>query len=201
MKKLILKTIAITLASILALCLLTFGVFALFFPAPTARFFDNIGGYSASVFFYEKQYNKTGDIEDLSNLVVKVDDENDSVRAESFLADLVYHQDFDKFCQEQDLDNTTGVSTKEYYMGSYASVLVKNGKFEDALTVADDYVKENGYTSFNPFSVIIMENGKSLTTENLTTLKLKILGYSLTGVQLENVLADLQSIQNLENKT
>ena len=46
-----------------------------------------------------------------------------------------------------------------------------------------------------------MENGKSLTTENLTTLKLKILGYGLTGVQLENVLADLQSIQNLENKT
>ena len=86
-------------------------------------------------------------------------------------------------------------------MGSYASVLVKNGKFEDALTVADDYVKENGYTSFNPFSVIIMENGESLTTENLTTLKLKILGYGLTGVQLENVLADLQSIQNLENKT
>lgn len=203
MKKLILKTTAITLASVLAVCLLTFGILGLFFPAPLARLFDKTGGYSASVYFYEKQYKKTGDINDLANLVVKIDEEKDSERAEIFLADLVYHKDFDSFCNEQDNDNKQGVSTREYYVGSYASVLVRNGKFVSAVIVADGYVDEFGYTAFNPYSVIIMKNGKSMGNSNLTSLYQTIEEYKTKGQitiagQLNNLEADLQSIKNIQ---
>lgn len=197
MKKLILKTIAITLASIIGASLLVFGIFALFFPAPLARFFEGSGGYSASIHFYERQYKKTGDIDDLAEFVVKIDEDKDSDLAEEYFYKLITHEDFSNFCFEQDLLNLSHISTKEFYMGSYASILVMNGKFEDALDFSREFVNDNGYTEYNPYSIIIMKNGKDLDLGQLRIFENDITKHVIHYSNDDLAYQDLQGVRQL----
>ena len=115
---------------------ITFGAIALFAPGFTAGIFNGVGNYSATVFFYEKQYAKTQSLIDLMILVDKVDYEKDGVKAEKYLELLVNHKDFDKL---SGVDGGT-VSENEFYLGNYALVLAKNDKFIKALSVSSEFV-------------------------------------------------------------
>ena len=200
MTKLVLKTTAITLAAVLTACLVAFGAFALFSPVSLAKFFGNLGGYSSAVYFYEKQYQKTDSIEDLSVLVANIDDEKDSVKAEEFLADLILHEGINEFCVSEDGEiETVKISTKEYYTVRYVKVLVKNDKFDKALSTASLFVTDNGYTNFNPFSSLIIDCVDSLTSEQLTAIEIKIKTFLLSGEQDQNRQNDLLKIQQIKN--
>lgn len=77
MKGLVLKTVGITLAFIFAFILITFGVFALFFPKNTAYFFDGLGYDKVAVKYMAKAYDNSkeyADLESLCGYVVKTDD-------------------------------------------------------------------------------------------------------------------------------
>ena len=199
MSKLILKTTAITLASIIGVCSIVIGILMLCAPRSVAKVLDGMGGYSASVYFYEKQYVKTNSIDDLSVLVLKLDAEKDPIRLESYLSDMVKRKDFDTFCSDQDVNLNGGISTKEYYVGSYAVILVKNGKFDEAIGVASDFVRANGYTEYNPYSAIISQSGASLSKDDLNALNVKIINhrYGLSGQAELRATADLDKIQEL----
>ena len=69
MKNLVIKTVVITLAAIVSLMAITFGALTVFTPKTLGGVFDGAGNYSAAVFFYDLQYEKTGDIEDLAVLI------------------------------------------------------------------------------------------------------------------------------------
>ena len=187
MKKLVIKTTLITLASLIGAMAITFGAVALFAPGFTAGIFNGVGNYSATVFFYEKQYAKTQSVIDLMVLVDKVDYENDSVRAEKYLELLVNHKDFDK------LSNVEGstVSEKEFYVSNYALVLAKNDKFADALSVSSEFVKENGYTNYNPYRILIYDYTE-ITDDNLRSILTDLLGIT----PKEKVVADVNYINN-----
>ena len=116
LKKLVIKTAVITLASILVALAITFGAFATFAPRSLAVFFDGVGNYSASVFFYEKQYVKSQSFDDLVYLVDRIDDDNDQVRAKKYLGDLIAHKDFANFCENKEV---MGIPFAEYYQGRY----------------------------------------------------------------------------------
>ncbi len=169
MKKLVIKTTLITLASILVAMGIAFGAIALFAPGFTADIFNGVGNYSASVFFYEKQYKKTGDIDDLATLVDKIDYEKENQKSEEYLSLLVNHADYESFC---DLGSNGSVTTEEYYTGNFALVLAENGKFNEALDVAKNYVLDNGYTKNNPFRILVVNF--SMTSEQKIIIKSKI---------------------------
>lgn len=187
MKKLVIKTTLITLASLIGAMAITFGAVALFAPGFTAGIFNGVGNYSATVFFYEKQYAKTQSVIDLMVLVDKVDYENDSVRAEKYLELLVNHKDFDK------VSNVGGstVSGKEFYVSNYALVLAKNDKFADALSVSSEFVKENGYTNYNPYRILIYDYTE-IADDNLRSILTDLLGITPN----EKVVADVNYINN-----
>ena len=187
MKKLVIKTTLITLASLIGAMAITFGAVALFAPGFTAGIFNGVGNYSATVFFYEKQYAKTQSVIDLMVLVDKVDYENDSVRAEKYLELLVNHKDFDK------VSNVGGstVSEKEFYVSNYALVLAKNDKFADALSVSSEFVKENGYTNYNPYRILIYDYTE-IADDNLRSILTDLLGITPS----EKVVADVNYINN-----
>lgn len=187
MKKLVIKTTLITLASLIGAMAITFGAVALFAPGFTAGIFNGVGNYSATVFFYEKQYAKTQSVIDLMVLVDKVDYENDSVRAEKYLELLVNHKDFDK------VSNVGGstVSEKEFYVSNYALVLAKNNKFADALSVSSEFVKENGYTNYNPYRILIYDYTE-IADDNLRSILTDLLGITPN----EKVVADVNYINN-----
>ncbi len=195
MKKLILKTALITLASILCVFLLVFGALALFSPITLANLFDRMGGYSSSIHFYESQYDKTGDIDDLSVLVLKIDHESDSELAEEYLAELVSHKDFNEFCVREEGGE---ISNKEFYYGKYAVALAKNSKLDKSIEVANAFVEDNGYTNYNPFSILLMEYGENLSETQLTELGGHIIKHS--GDNLDKVAQDLKHIDNLKSK-
>lgn len=199
MSKLIFKTAAITLASVIGVCSLVIGILMLCSPRTIANVLDGMGGYSASVYFYEKQYDKTESVNDLSCLILKIDGEKDPFLLEKYLGTMIGREDFNNFCVEQDANSDSDITTKEYYHGNYAVILVKNGKFSEAVNVANDFVRANGYTEYNPYSVMISQVGSTLTKANISTLKSKVRNhkYSLSGEAEARAQADLLKIEEL----
>ena len=188
MTKLVLKTIAITLALIVLAIGLFFGSFALFSPITLARFFDGVGCYSLSITFYESNFNKTQKVSDLATLIVKIDQEKDSELAEKYLKILVEYENFDEFCSSEDKYSQSQISAKDFYLGEYVYALLKNGKNTGAVDVAFDYIEENGYTENNPCRIIVVNASSFLNEDEIYSLKQKIYQCRL-GLTNENDLA------------
>lgn len=203
MTKLVLKTVAITLVAVLSACLVTFGSLALFAPKSVANFFDGLGMYKPAIHYYEKQYGKSQNIEDLAVLILKLDGEKDSVKTEGYLKAMVEHQDYSNYCNKLDTENSsTALSTDEFYRGKFAVSLVRNGKIDDALNVSAVFVESKGYTEYNPFSTIVFELGELLNDEQLTKLEGKIRSYenNLNFEQSKALIqADIQIILQLKD--
>ncbi len=190
MKDLVVKTVLFTLAFILGIVVLVFGALAIFTPITLAEVFDGTGGYSASIHFYQKNYEKTGEIEDLALLALKINQDVDGDKAEKYLEKLVSDAEFVEFCKTEVGGE---LSNKQFYIGKYASVLVLNGKFDKALEVAESFVTDNDYTALNPYSVILIERGESLSEAELNKIKDKIKDFSEAH-------SDLDYIDELLNK-
>ena len=69
MQKLVLKTALITLASVLVLALLVYGVLSLFVPSAMVSLTDKLGMDGACARYSVSVYEKTGDIDDLAAAV------------------------------------------------------------------------------------------------------------------------------------
>ncbi|MBQ3492550.1 MAG: hypothetical protein IJA88_00410 [Clostridia bacterium] len=191
MKKLVIKTICITLASLIGAMIIAASATMLFAPAWVGRQFDGAGNYSASVFFYEKQYQKTGNVYDLNTLVLKLDIKNDSVRAEKYYSEILRHKDFSKIVDGWKVSTT--ISANDYYNGNYVLVLAENGKFLNALSYAVNCVGSE-YLKNNPMQVLIY----SYLTADMTQEKQAVIE-ALDNLSVQNslVLADKTHVENL----
>ena len=125
MKNLVVKTAIITLASIVSIMAVTFGALCVFTPKTVAGVFENLGSQTASVFFYQKQYQKTNKIDDLIVVIDYAYLMEDLVLQEKSLKELINHDDFNDYCQQKDAENQSEISTKEYYKGYYNAVVQK----------------------------------------------------------------------------
>ena len=168
MKKLVLKTAAITLACVVGLTAIIFGIFALFIPKPLANLFDKLGWYSWSMSYYEKQYQKSNDVEDLYTVCLKVDQENDSERAEKYLAIIVGMDNFRDFCRSKDRKGDA-LTTEEYLEAKYVNVVYRNKGIDEAMQKATrcvSYVGTNGYTEHNPYYMLVTDDSLKWVDDN-----------------------------------
>ena len=156
-----------------------------------------MGFYKPAIHYYEKQYGKSGSIDDLAVLILKLDDEKDSVKTEEYTKILIEHPDFDNYCERKDdVNQGSTVSANEFYYGKYAVALVRNDKFEIAINTAKAFVAEYGYTGYNPFSVIISELGITLDNVELEKIKTEIIKYNNGGT--DNLVAtDIARVEQL----
>ncbi len=178
MKNLIIKTIVITISSIISLLALVFGTLCVFTPTTIASVFENVGCYEESVFFYELKYEQSNDIDDLIVLVDKAYGNDDNEGLEEYLRELIWHKDFFNYCKDKDTNlSANRMPTKDYFVGYYATVLIQNGKFESSLNMSKSYVEKFGYTEFNPIRTIVSESFEILTAEQKTELKQTILDF------------------------
>ena len=163
---------AITLASVIGALLLAFACFALFSPGVLGKVFDGAGMYSASVFFYEKEYERTGDIDDLNRLVLTIDEDRDYALAEKYYKEIIAHKDFSKLCEVQTINGK--ITAKEYYYGNYALSVANNGKFSEALQIGKEFASDN-YTAYNPLRVLIYDyisaDNNQQITETISVLQ------------------------------
>ncbi|MBQ7340449.1 MAG: hypothetical protein IJW43_06315 [Clostridia bacterium] len=168
MKKLILKTALITLASVIGLSAVIYGVFALCFPLSLANLFENMGMDSVAVAYYRLNYEKTGDILDLADVCVKIDVNDNSKKAESYILELVEHKDFSSYCIDKD-EEKSPIKSRDFFYGKLVVASKKNSGIEKAIEHAKKCVSE-GYTEFNPFRLMITEENL-LEREDLVLVK------------------------------
>lgn len=190
MTKLVIKTIAITLASLIGALAIIFGAMALFAPKALGELFDGAGNYSATVFFYEKAYEKSGDINDLIILADKIDIANDLENAKDCYKELVEHKDFNSYCESK---GENAQSEKDYYVGNYALALAKSGQFSEGLSVALNSAKTS-YGAFNPIRILIYEYLTADMTENISATISAVESIEISGNYID---IDKEYLQNL----
>ncbi len=129
MGKLIIKTAAITLACIIVLALILFGVFSLFFPSVMVSVTDKLGMESACASYSVSQYKKSGTIEDLS-VAVKRSYAAGHYEDSAFYGKILINDDgFTAFC---DLADAQMSPAEEMIMGNI-------GYYYIGITVASQY--------------------------------------------------------------
>lgn len=156
MKNLVLKTVIMTFTVIITVIAVIYACFAIFSPKTLAKFWENAGNYSVSVKYYEKQYEKSGDIVDLANLCAKLDVKSDSKKAVKYLAVFTDSENFTEFCEKEDKAGGYKFTSYEYYYGIFT---VAN-YYENGLNAATDTAKKavkSGYTERNAFFVLLSE--------------------------------------------
>ena len=199
MTKLILRTIAVTLASVLVALAVAFGAATLFAPKMIAGIFDGVGNYSATVFFYEKQYQKTGSLDDLAVVINKLDKVSDKEKTYDYIKVMVSSDGFDDYCTASDTLENGLITTKEYFYSLYTESATLNEGFNKGVEIACAYVDANGYTEFNPIRMLISDFADIATYDQLDGLKNQIesrlSSFSATQTALANY--DINDINQL----
>lgn len=168
MKKLVLKTVAITFAALVAACAAIYAFVAFVSPKTLAKFWANAGNYSYSVKYYEKQYEKSETVSDLATLCAKIDVKDDSARAVKYLAIFTDNEEFTAFCDEEDKNGGYTMTSYEYYYGMYSVAEYYESGIIAAVNVAKRAV-EKEYSDNNAF-YIIMSEVKGLTENDGKTI-------------------------------
>ena len=156
MKKLVIKTVAITVVAIIVLMAAIYLVFALAFPKTLADCWKDMGNYSLAAKYYEKQYDKSEDLEDLATLCVYLDAKTDGVKTAKYLKLLTENE---KFSEHFPVDGHKGgfnYTDYEYYYGKYAVAEYYANKISAAITVAKSAVSKE-YTENNAFYVLLID--------------------------------------------
>ncbi|MBO4251135.1 MAG: hypothetical protein J5911_00555 [Clostridia bacterium] len=177
MKKLVIKTVVVTLAAIIAIVAALYLCFAVFAPKTLANFWEGTGNYSLSVKYSEKQYERSGDISDLADLCAKLNVRTDSARAVKYLGILVDGDGFTEFCE-----NTEGsgyiMTPYEYYYGAFTVATYYESGLTPAIIVAKKAVL-GGYTANNAFYLLLAD------ADTLTNADGEIIAAEINGIKGE----------------
>ena len=165
MAKLVLKTVLITLAAMIITLAVVYFCLALAFPKALAKGWEAVGSYDLSIKYYEKQYEATEKIADLSAVCVKVDAEKDAARAVKYLKILTESAEFSDLCtKETDTAVDYGFTAYEIYFGKYAIAAYYKDGIAAAVNVAT-IATQNEYTKYNAFYVMLI-NIKTFSEED-----------------------------------
>ena len=122
LNKLILKTALITLACVLALALLLFGVFSLFVPSVMVSLTDKLGMESACARYSAAVYEKSGAIDDLAVAVERNYGAGRYEAAAEYGAELLQRDDFDSYSAARDADSLGLTASYAQYAAGIVSV-------------------------------------------------------------------------------
>ena len=124
MNKLVIKTVYITLLAILTISIAVLSAFCVFKPKVIAKMFDDLDNYQASQYFYQRQYEKTQDIEDLLVLIDNAYEKQETKELIQYLEDFLEHKDYKAYCQTKDSTLKPGEMTTEVYYQMWYDELV-----------------------------------------------------------------------------
>lgn len=139
MKKLVIKTVGITLAFIVVFLAITYGVFALFFPKNTAYFYDGLGYDKIAVKYMMKAYDKSGDIKDLKTLCDYTVKTNDNGLIAEYLGEI-FDKNKTEFLAETGSEYYDAAASK-YINALYEVKEDKSSCVDEAFAVTDKYRK------------------------------------------------------------
>ncbi len=197
MKKTVLKTVGFTLLGVLLTLVVFFGVFFFVAPGILGNASKALGNHDATVYFYQRHYDKAGHYDNLSRLVYELDAEKDSEKTEKYVSIVL--DDMGGYLAIRNEDFETELLAKEYFYNKCVIAMINNGNVEGAINRASEFVldKDCGYTLLNPFRIIISTKGNSLGREDLVKLRAKLTLLSIGVLDKTLVNSDLQEIDKL----
>ena len=141
MQKLVLKTALITLASVLVLALLVYGVLSLFVPSAMVSLTDKLGMDGACARYSVSVYEKTGDIDDLASAVERSYGAERYGDAAEYGVILLEREDFSSYCERRE----NAMAGQKYDYAQFAAGIVSvslyyDGQTDAAVKVAFDAV-------------------------------------------------------------
>ena len=169
MKKLIIKTAAITLAAIILTALLIYGALAAFSPKSLAEFYDNAGNAGLAREYYARTYEKSGDINDLYVFCVKADEKGDAAKSAKYLEVITDKQDFEEFCRDKDVGYTVKFSTADFLRGKCVAANYYAFGINKAVESALSFTG-NAYAENNAFTLFISRCVKDFSAEDKAAL-------------------------------
>ncbi len=169
MKKTVLFTAGVTFAAAILTAVIIYFIVAFVSPVAVAGLWNDVGAYSLSVKYYERQYEKTGDEGDLLTLCLKTDEYKDSKRASFYLEILTGKENFNALCESEDAKVSLAVSAYDYYYGKYAVAEYYRVGINAAISVAVRS-QDNGYTRYNPYYVLLNDGKIGLTESDREVL-------------------------------
>lgn len=170
LKKLIIKTAAITLAVIVAAAFAVYGALAAFSPKTLAEFYDKAGNAGLAREFYARNYDKTGDINDLYVVCVKADEKGDAARAAKYLGLITKREDFNEFCDKKDAGYTVKISTALFLQGKCVAAEYYYSGVDKAVEQAVSFNK-GGYAENNAFTLFISSCVKDFSATDRAAVK------------------------------
>ncbi len=150
MKKLIIKTTVITVASIIGAILLTYLTFLAFFPGKLARFYDKVGFERQAVKQMVREHHKTGDLQDLITLCEYCDKYGNNWLIAQYFGDLVTKQEFIDYTEA--IEN--GSEFYDFCAGKYVVALYETGK-DERFVVDTAFAVTRAYVEYNPVHALI----------------------------------------------
>lgn len=197
MKKVILKTVILTLTSLIAVFLIAYGCVAGSSPKTLAGIWSDFGSYDISIKYYEKQYEKTQDIFDLVALCNKVNEQSDSARAERSLRLLTENEKFSDVCEKEDKNVGYSFTAYEFYFGKYVVSSYFESGIDSALAVAEKSVSA-GYTKHSAYYSLL--GIESLTKSDGTAIKESIekIKSSLNGEEQQLAERDIKLADSIK---
>lgn len=146
MKKIVLKTAIITLASVIALLALAFGIASLAFPGNMSVICEDMGNYKLAASYAERQYDYSGSTDDLyrcARLYIRIGDRKNIIK---YCGKLVEKKNFKESCG----------NNVQYIYGNYATALYLSGKDDKAIEIAEMSVAD-GFDVPNAYSFLTVE--------------------------------------------
>ena len=185
MKKLIIKTTAISLGIVIAVFTALYLIIACASPSTLGNIYFRLNSKNLTLKYSELSYEKSGDILDLSILLERSIKFENNALIEEFGFELINDERYGDFLQTKD-------SGYNYYIvGSLSKALYLSGKVDSAISVAFDNTLV--YSDLNPIRVMI-----SLAVEKLDITALGTIKQKLESREDKNqaVLSDVTLIEN-----
>ncbi len=175
MKKMIIKTIAFSLAILLAVAIFFYLGLAWLSPSTLSNLYFRIDAKELTLKYSEKAYERSGDVETLSILVERSIAFKDSDRIIEHATDLINREDYEEYSTNQ------GNGYHYYVISSLCSYLYESGERQTSVGTAISHTGD--YTKLNPIRVVI-----SLCMQNNDVENLKLIKNSLIGRENKNQL-------------
>ena len=212
-KKLVLKTAAITLAAIIFAGALLFGGLWLFSPVTLAKIAQDLGNDSAATSFYARGYDLSGKYEDLHAVCAVLDEHENPELAVKYLEKFVQDENFTKYFITGEVAEKEGKNAPAYYAGKYAVATfivygaeraatlcaeLAFGKYygnDEWSNVAQGIIRAP-YSFYDCFGAVLSDGRLSLSRADLNIIKEKITSVEVTYDD-DYKAADLKTVQEL----
>ena len=188
MKKLIIKTIAITMVILVAVTGVFYLTVSLFYPRVLANFYFNLQNHDLTLKYSVKAYEASGDINDLSTLCercIVFDEDENTVK---YCTTLINDSEYDILLSKK----SSGYHN--YIVGSLCEAQYKSG--DKSLSVETAFNNTSNYDELNPIHRLILLCANQNDKTTLSAIKQKLIDRQDKNELLQNHLILIDELIN-----